>query len=79
MARMTKLKESKILNKTGHLTKQAVLKSRKIIASVVDSLQLDISYTISGRVIEREVYQRESPIKMTSTPASDTNLAKVES
>lgn len=38
-----------------------ILKSRKIIGSVVDSLNLDINYFIEGRVISSEVYGIDRP------------------
>lgn len=41
-----------------------ILKSRKIIGNVVDSLHLGVSYFVSGRVIESEVYKLSSPIKV---------------
>lgn len=41
-----------------------ILKSRKIIGNVVDSLHLGVSYFVSGRVIESEVYKSSSPIKV---------------
>ncbi len=41
-----------------------ILKSRKVIGNVVDSLNLDISYFVSGRVIQSEVYRRIAPIKI---------------
>ena len=41
-----------------------ILKSRKIIGNVVDSLNLGISYFVSGRVIESEAYKSSSPIKL---------------
>lgn len=40
-----------------------ILKSRKVIGNVVDSLQLDIEYAVEGRVITSEVYNGDSPIK----------------
>ncbi len=39
-----------------------ILKSRKIIERVVDSLNLNISYYIQGRILEHELY-KNSPIK----------------
>lgn len=41
-----------------------ILKSRKVIGNVVDALGLEISYYISGRVIDSEVYNYTSPIKI---------------
>jgi len=41
-----------------------ILKSRKIIGNVVDSLHLGVSYFVSGRVIESEIYKSSSPIKI---------------
>lgn len=41
-----------------------ILKSRKVIGNVVDTLGLDIYYFVSGRVIESEVYKRTSPISI---------------
>ena len=40
-----------------------IIKSRKIIGQVVDSLNLDINYFIEGRVIKSEVYNNK-PIKI---------------
>ena len=39
-----------------------ILKSRKIIGRVVDSLQLNINYLVSGRVIESQIYKENNPI-----------------
>lgn len=41
-----------------------ILKSRKVIGNVVDSLNLDINYFVSGRVIKSEVYKSTAPIRM---------------
>jgi capsular exopolysaccharide synthesis family protein len=41
-----------------------ILKSRKIVGKVVDSLELYIQYYVSGRVIETEVYKESSPVKL---------------
>lgn len=41
-----------------------ILKSRKIIGNVVDSLGLDVYYYISGRIKESEVYKSNSPIRL---------------
>lgn len=41
-----------------------ILKSRKIIGNVVDSLKLDVYHYISGRVRQREVYKSSSPIQI---------------
>ena len=41
-----------------------ILKSRKIIGNVVDSLNLEIYYIVSGRVIESELYEKTSPVKI---------------
>lgn len=38
-----------------------ILKSRKVIGNVVDSLNLDIFYSIEGRVITSEVYGKQKP------------------
>lgn len=40
-----------------------ILKSRKIIGNVVDTLNLGVSYFVSGRVVENEVYKWSSPVK----------------
>mgnify|MGYP000380330207 CR=1 FL=1 len=40
-----------------------IIKSRKIIGNVVDTLELNVSYYIEGRVIRRELYNN-APIKM---------------
>lgn len=41
-----------------------ILKSRKIIGNVVDALNLEVSYYVSGRVIKSEVYKSNSPISV---------------
>lgn len=41
-----------------------ILKSRKVVGNVVDSLNLDINYFVTGRVIESEVYKSSSPVLM---------------
>lgn len=41
-----------------------ILKSRRIIKNVVDKLDLDVFYYVSGRVKETEVYKNSSPIKI---------------
>jgi len=41
-----------------------ILKSRKVIGNLVDSLNLGVTYYIEGRVITSEVYQGFSPIKI---------------
>tara|TARA_R110002073_G_scaffold322276_2_gene498844 strand:+ start:27526 stop:29901 length:2376 start_codon:yes stop_codon:yes gene_type:complete len=41
-----------------------IMKSRKVIGNVVDSLHLDVSYFVSGRVIESELYKKISPIRI---------------
>ncbi len=41
-----------------------ILKSRKVIESVIDTLDLDVSYYITGRVIESELYKESLPIKV---------------
>ena len=41
-----------------------ILKSRKVIGSVVDSLGLDVYYYVQGRVIKREVYRNSSPVRI---------------
>lgn len=40
-----------------------ILKSRKIIGNAVEALGLDVSYIVSGRVTDREVYKSTSPIR----------------
>ena len=40
-----------------------ILKSRRIIGLVVDSLKLNVRYSVLGRVIESEVYKHSNPIK----------------
>ena len=42
-----------------------ILKSRKVIGTVIDSLDLNIGYFVSGRVIESEIYKENSPIELT--------------
>ena len=44
-----------------------ILKSRKVIGNVVDSLGLDVVYYVSGRVIESEVYKSTAPIQLEFT------------
>ncbi|QMU64051.1 MAG: polysaccharide biosynthesis tyrosine autokinase [Flavobacteriaceae bacterium] len=41
-----------------------ILKSRKIVGKVVDMLELDVNYYVTGRVIESEVYKNSSPVKI---------------
>jgi len=40
-----------------------ILKSRRVIGKVVDSLDLDVFYYVQGRVIESQVYRESSPIR----------------
>ena len=40
-----------------------ILKSRRIIGLVVDSLNLNVRYSVLGRVVESEVYKHSNPIK----------------
>lgn len=40
-----------------------ILKSRKIIGKVVDTLNLNIKYYVEGRVISSEVYRNQNPIE----------------
>ena len=53
-----------------------ILISRKIIGNVVDSLHLGVSYFISGRVIESEVYKLSSPIKVNFIKKDSALIAK---
>ena len=53
-----------------------ILKSRKIIGNVVDSLHLGVSYFVSGRVIESEVYKLFSPIKVNFIKKDSALIAK---
>lgn len=41
-----------------------ILKSRKVIGNVVDSLNLDVYYYVEGKVIQTEVYKSTSPIRI---------------
>jgi capsular exopolysaccharide synthesis family protein len=41
-----------------------ILRSRKVVGAVVDSLRLNINYFISGRVVQSEVYGKSAPIKL---------------
>lgn len=41
-----------------------ILKSRKVIRNVVDTLELDVYYYVSGRVVESEVHKDLSPVKI---------------
>ncbi len=41
-----------------------ILKSRRVIGKVVDALNLDVFYYVSGRVKQTEVYKNSSPIKL---------------
>lgn len=53
-----------------------ILKSRKIIGNVVDSLGLGISYFLYGRLIESEVYKLSSPIKVNFIKKDSTLIEK---
>ena len=52
-----------------------ILKSRKIIGSVVDSLRLDIAYFKEGKVKKTEIY-KNSPIRFTSLNKNVSLLKK---
>lgn len=54
-----------------------ILKSRKIIGNVVDSLDLRISYYVQGRVIKSEVYDKSSPIKLISL-SDDSDVSTLD-
>jgi capsular exopolysaccharide synthesis family protein len=41
-----------------------ILRSRKIIGNVVDSLEFYVNYFVPGRVIESEVYKDTSPLRL---------------
>ena len=55
-----------------------ILKSRKLIGDVVKKLNLNTTYFVEGRVIESEVYKRNSPILLNFIPDSLTNLSKID-
>lgn len=52
-----------------------IIKSRKIIGQVIDSLNLDISYFIEGRVIKSEIYTNK-PIRFKFTSKASNFLEK---